>query len=95
MPKVNTQFPNRVQLFRHKRCLQTEQVAHLLGHQTTSTLEAYERAARLPSFLNALRLSIILRTPVEFLYGQLYDYLREAIRAEEERLNAPEQQVLF
>lgn len=95
MSKTKTQFSNRLQLFRHKHRLQTEQVAHLLGHRTTSTLEAYERAARLPSFLNALRLSVILRTPVEFLYGELYNSLREVIRAEEERLAAPQQQALF
>jgi len=95
MVNAKAKFPNRLQLFRHKRGLETERVAHLLGHRSTSTLEAYERAARLPTLINALRLSIILRTPVEFLYGQLYDNLRNGIRAEEDRLASPVQQPLF
>ena len=44
---------------------------------------------------NALRLGIILRVPVEFLFPALYDGLRNEIRAEEERLATPQQATLF
>jgi transcriptional regulator with XRE-family HTH domain len=70
-------------------------VAHLLGHSGTSALSNYERGKRLPSLSNALRLGIILRVPVEFLFPSLYDGLREEIRAEEERQMQPTQQALF
>jgi DNA-binding XRE family transcriptional regulator len=73
----------------------TSQVAHLLGHKDADTLAEFERGKRLPSLVNALRLGIILRTPVEFLFGELHDDLRDKIRAEEERMAQPEQGLLF
>ena len=73
----------------------TSHVAHLLGHSETSTFRDFERGERLPSLVNALRLGIILRVPVEFLFPDLHDGLRNEIRAEEERLAQPEQQPLF
>jgi hypothetical protein len=45
--------------------------------------------------VNAFRLGIILRVPVEFLFPELYDRLRHGIRAEEEQMARPEQQPLF
>ena len=72
-----------------------QQVAHLLDHKGTSVLSNYERGERLPSLANALKLGIILRVPVEFLFGALHDELRDQIRTEEERLAAPVQQALF
>jgi transcriptional regulator with XRE-family HTH domain len=71
------------------------QVSHLLGHKGTSALSDYERGERLPSLENALRLGIILRVPVEFLFYALHDTFRNQIRAEEERLSVPVQQSLF
>jgi transcriptional regulator with XRE-family HTH domain len=70
-------------------------VARLLGHKNSSAWSIYERGERLPSLANALRLGIILRIPVEFLFYSLHDQLREHIRAEEERIAQPNQQVLF
>ena len=70
-------------------------VARLLGHKDNSTLSDYERGERLPSLVNAFRLGIILRVPVEFLFPELYDRLREDIRAEEEHLARPEQSTLL
>jgi transcriptional regulator with XRE-family HTH domain len=73
----------------------TDRVAHLLGHGDTSTYREYERGERLPSLVNAFRLGIILRVPLEFLFPDLYDGLKRDIRAEEERIAAPVQQPLF
>ena len=70
-------------------------VSRLLGQQHRSVVSDYERGEHTPSLVNALRLGIILRVPVEFLFPTLYDGLRNQIRAEEERLAAPEQQTLF
>ncbi len=72
------------------------QVSQLLGHKDPSSFWDYEEGIRLPVLINALKLSIILRTPVEFLFGGLYDSLKKEIRDEEERLTqSARQQTLF
>jgi transcriptional regulator with XRE-family HTH domain len=70
-------------------------ISRLLGQQDNAALSDYERGVHTPSLVNAFRLGIILRVPVEFLFPALYDGLRNEIRAEEERLAVPEQQTLF
>ena len=75
--------------------LSTSYVARLLGHRDTSTFRGFERGDRLPSLVNTLRLSIIFRVPIEFLFTELYASLKEKIRAEEEKLARPVQQPLF
>ena len=87
--------PNRLDLYRRRMKFTPSEVAHLLGHQNTSHWSDFERGHRLPSLINALSLAIILRVPVEFLFYSLYESLRETIRAEEERMTQPIQQVLF
>jgi transcriptional regulator with XRE-family HTH domain len=87
---------NRLDYYRRRMKFSTAEVAHLLGHKDGSTFGDYERGARLPTLTNAFRLSIILRTPVEFLFGGVYDSLKKEIRSEEERLTqAAHQQTLF
>lgn len=86
---------NRLDEFRRRRQFSTSHVAHLLGHKDSSTFNDYERGDRLPTLINALRLGIILRVPVEFLFGELHDELLADIRSEEERLAQPEQPTLF
>ena len=95
MQQKETPKPNKLDIYRRRMHFSMWQVAHLLGHKGTSVLSNYERGERLPSLQNALRLGIILRVPVEFLFGALHDELRNQIRAEEERLAVPAQQVLF
>ena len=90
-PKIQ----NRLDYFRRRMRFSTSHVGHLLGHKDSSTYCDYERGDRIPTLVNAFRLSVIFRTPVEFLFPSLYDSLRDAIRAEEERLTAPQQPVLF
>jgi transcriptional regulator with XRE-family HTH domain len=92
-PKAKNQ--NRLDYFRRRMRFSTSHIGHLLGHKDSSTYCDYERGDRIPTLVNAFRLSAILRTPVEFLFPSLYDSLRDAIRAEEERMAAPQQAVLF
>jgi transcriptional regulator with XRE-family HTH domain len=87
--------PNQLDLYRRRMRFSQRQVAHLLGHNDSSAWSNYERGDRLPSLANALRLGIILRVPVEFLFGALHDELQDRIRAEEERVATPVQQPLF
>jgi transcriptional regulator with XRE-family HTH domain len=86
---------NRVDIYRRRMRFSSAHVARLLGHKGTSALSNYERGERLPSLSNAFRLGIILRVPVEFLFPSLYDGLRGVIRAQEEHMVQPAQQVLF
>jgi transcriptional regulator with XRE-family HTH domain len=70
-------------------------VARLLGLAGTSMLSRYEHGRSMPPLQVALCLGIIFRVPVEFLFPGLYDRLRNDIRAEEELLATPTQQILF
>ena len=70
-------------------------VARLLGFPNTSMLSRYERGTSIPPLRMALSLGIILRVPVEFLFPDWYDALRNRIRADEERIARPIQQALF
>jgi transcriptional regulator with XRE-family HTH domain len=87
--------PNRLDIYRKRMRFSQRHVACLLGHTNSSVWSRWERGARLPSLANALRLGIILRIPVEFLFYSLHDDLRNQIRAEEERFAEPTQQALF
>ena len=86
---------NSLDIYRRRMGFSATHVARLLGHKGVSVLSSYERGGRLPTLRNALRLGIILRVPVEFLFPGFYDGLRNEIRAEEEVLARPTQAVLF
>ncbi|HEY2933116.1 MAG TPA: helix-turn-helix transcriptional regulator [Acidobacteriota bacterium] len=62
-------------------------VARLLGHKNEEMLSRYEHGRSLPPLLTALKLEIIYRVPVAFLYPELYETLRNRIRAEEGKLS--------
>lgn len=59
------------------------QVAQLLGNRKTTLLSKLEKGLRLPSLTTALRLAIIYRAPVDFLFTSLYEALREKLRKSE------------
>jgi DNA-binding XRE family transcriptional regulator len=86
---------NRLDIYRRRMRFSQRHLARLLGHTNSSVWSRWERGERLPSLANALRLGIILRIPVEFLFYSLHDDLRNQIRAEEERFAEPTQQALF
>ena len=86
---------NNLDLYRRRMRFNQQYVSHLLGNKDSAAWSDYERGIHLPSLVNALRLAIILRTPVEFLFYDLHNELWKQIRAEEERLAQPTQQPLF
>jgi len=61
-----------------------KRVAQLLGQRDTSMLSRYERGRSHPPLEMALKLEIILRVPIAFLYPQLHDDLKRHIRQMEE-----------
>ena len=89
------QKPNNLETYRRRMRFSQERVVQLMGYKGNSAWSKYERGDRLPSLVNALKLGIILRVPVEFLFHALYEELRDNIRAMEKHLDPPTQQVLF
>jgi transcriptional regulator with XRE-family HTH domain len=82
---IKPNYHNQLAAARRKRGLSRKQAAQLLGYKGTSEISRLERGTRLPHLITALRLEIIYRTPVAFLFPDLYDSLRQIIRAGEER----------
>jgi transcriptional regulator with XRE-family HTH domain len=86
---------NSLLLYRRRLGLSQKWVARLLGHKNGKMLSRYENGNSLPPLTTALKLEIIYRVPVAFLYGRRYDAMRETIRALEDKLAVPGQRVLF
>ena len=70
-------------------------VTSLLGFADGSMISRYENGISLPPLEASLALEIILRTPVAFLFPQLYERLKSRIRAQEEHVAGRGQQSLF
>lgn len=87
--------PNTLVLYRRRMNFSQRLVAQLLGHRDTTMLSRYEHGRSLPPLATALRLEIIYRVPVAFLFPGLYKGMREEIRADETRAAGPRQQILF
>ena len=63
-----------------------EEVAAILGYLSATHISEVEHGRKLPSFITALKLEIVYRVPVAFLFQDLYMRLRTGLRAREERL---------
>ncbi len=83
--KKNTK-QNNLLLYRRRMGFSQKHVAFLLGHSDTAMLSRYEAGSSSPPLMTALRLEIIYRVPLAFLYGPIFDALREQIRKQEEEL---------
>lgn len=86
---------NKIATFRRRRGLSQRQMAVLLDNRSHAALWTYEQGVVIPSLESALKLEIVLRTPVAFLFPSLYESLRNEIRAKEEKLAGYGQQDLF
>jgi transcriptional regulator with XRE-family HTH domain len=63
-----------------------KRVAYFLGFKGTNAISRYEHGAKLPNLANALKLEIVYRIPVAFLFADLYKRLKKEIRGREEKL---------
>ncbi len=75
---------NNLWAYRKKTGLSQKSVAFYLGQKTASQLSHYEQGGKIPGLINALKLEIVYRTPVAFLFHDLYRKLKEDIRKKEE-----------
>lgn len=78
----STKFHNRLWQARKRARLGQKQVARLLGHHTTDQVSRYESGQRVPVLETALRLEIILHTPVRVLFPDLYRSLKAEVQSQ-------------
>ena len=79
MEKNNSIKTNCLRLYRRKNGLSQKRAAYFMGLKTTSSLSHYENGRKIPGLVNALKLEIVLHTPVAFLFRQLSGNLKEEI----------------
>jgi transcriptional regulator with XRE-family HTH domain len=84
---VKRETVNSLWAFRKKTGLSQKRVAFFLGQNNSSQLSHYERGHKIPGLVNALKLEVIYRTPVAFLFYDLYQSLKKEIRDKEEKLD--------
>ena len=86
MSKELAKIPNSLRLYRRKNGLSQKDIARLLGHKSSTAVSSYEQGTKSPHLLNLLKLEIINRVPVAYLYWDCYRTLRQEIRRKEELL---------
>ncbi len=79
---------NRLWKYRKRMGFTQKQVAMIMGYVSPTLLSHYERGRKLPSLTTALKLEIVYRVPVAFLYPDLYQQLKEELQAREEALRS-------
>ncbi len=77
---------NRLWKYRKRMNFTQRQVSQILGYLSPATISAYEHGRKLPSFLTALKLEIVYRVPVAFLFPEHYGRLKTALREREDEL---------
>ena len=76
--------PNDLARYRRRMRFSQAEAARLLGHKHAQHLSELELGHHFPSLTTALKLAVIYRVPVDFLFSKLYMGFRTNIRAEEE-----------
>lgn len=68
-------------LFFHRKKMGYSQryIATLLGYNSSARVSDYERGRRLPSLGTALKLQVILCAPVDALYKDLYQEVKQEV----------------
>ena len=67
---------NQIRRYRMKRYLRQRDVSELLGLKQTCDIYRWETGEKLPSLLNALKLSAALKCPVELLFLDHYKQIQ-------------------
>jgi transcriptional regulator with XRE-family HTH domain len=88
---INT-ITNSLWTYRKKMGFSQKRAAYFIGLKATNALSRYEHGRKLPNLINALKLEIIYRTPVAFLFAGLYEKLKKEIRGKEEKLEAEKEE---
>src|SRR5947209_1519023 len=86
VPASPARLPNRLWQYRKRMGFTQKQVADIMGYISRAEISDFERGDKLPSFVSALKLEIVYRVPVAFLFPTLYARLKVQLREKEERL---------
>ena len=78
--------PNTLRQYRRKRGLRLRDVARAIGLASHEHIAHWEKGRGLPSLTNALKLQLVLQCPIEILFLDLRNALREDIQL---RLDQP------
>ena len=84
--RVNGHLPNQIRHYRRKRNLSLKQVSLAAGLESAAHLAHWEKGRKTPTLRNALKLSIVIKCPVEVLFFDMYDSLRREIQHNQEQL---------
>ena len=76
---AKTKCTNNLKEVRRKRGLLLRDLAKMIGHTTPAHLSHFEKGARLPDLKNALRLSAATKCPVEILFLDLFNQIRNDV----------------
>lgn len=68
---------NQLQRYREKRSLCQRDVADMMGVDLPSEIYRWEQGQRMPSLINALKLSSALNCPIEILFLDHFKQIRK------------------
>ncbi|MGP8321423.1 MAG: helix-turn-helix transcriptional regulator [Methanosarcinaceae archaeon] len=75
--QINKIKTNQLRRYRQKRSLRQRDVSNLLGLKQSCDYYRWETGKKLPSLINALKLSSALKCPVEILFIDHFNQIRK------------------
>ncbi len=80
-------IPNQIRRYRKQRHFKLKEVALLMGLKSDSNLSHLESGRRKASLITALKLSAVLKCPVEFLYPDIFNAIRKEVLGRKKEFN--------
>lgn len=78
---------NQLRRYREKRSLLQRDVTGLMGLSQTCDLYRWEIGQKIPTLMNALKLSAILKCPVEILFLDHFNQIRNDLFEQNQTIN--------
>ena len=85
MKKRREQFANHLWKYRQRIGYSQSDVAEILNFSNQTQLCQWEKGIRIPTLENVIKLSILYRAPIIFLFFPWYIALRNELRITEEK----------
>ena len=79
---IRTIKSNQIRRYREERCLRQRDITERLGLKHANDLYRWETGQKLPSLMNALKLSAALNCPVELLFLDHFKQIRKEMYPE-------------
>ncbi len=73
---------NQIRRYRKKRCLRQQDIAKRIGLKFDNYIYRWECGSKVPSLVNALKLSAALKCPVELLFLEHYKEIQREMYGE-------------